>query len=42
MRGKPLNTCSAKRDTLYNNKEFYDLIKLVQRIQDEESEVSDE
>ena len=27
LRGKPLNTCSAKRDTLYNNKEFYDLIK---------------
>ena len=27
LRGKPLNTCSAKRDTLYNNKEFYNLIK---------------
>lgn len=33
---------SIYRRTLLNPKEFYDLIKLVQRIQDEDSEVSDE
>jgi len=27
LRGKPLNTCGAKRDALYNNKEFFDLVK---------------
>ena len=27
LRGKPLNVCDLKRDVVYKNKEFYDLIK---------------
>ena len=27
LRGKPLNVCDLKRDAIYKNKEFYDLVK---------------
>lgn len=27
LRGKPLNVCDSKRDAIYKNKEFYDLVK---------------